>query len=167
MDREDGLLPLSRGQLDIWLSHESGLAGTEWQLGLLGRIDGTVQPGLLLEAIRQAMREAEPARAAFFEIDGQVFQKPIDYSDIELPFYDYRNSDDPVRTMFRTRVDEYYWFGLCHHISVSGDPVPPAYFGSLQDAVDCAIPQLFAAQVERIPGAAALTCGGRPGRWPD
>jgi hypothetical protein len=157
MDREDGLLPLSRGQLDIWLSRESGLAGTEWQLGLLGRIGGTVQPGLLLEAIRQAMHEAEPARAAFFEIDGQVFQKPIDYSDIELPFYDFRNSDDPVRTLFRTRVDQYDWFGLCHHISVdglsialvcrriatiysamvSGEPVPPAYFGSLQDAVDC------------------------------
>ncbi|HEY6649822.1 MAG TPA: amino acid adenylation domain-containing protein, partial [Mycobacterium sp.] len=177
---EDGLLPLSRGQLDIWLSHESGLAGTQWQLGLLGRIDGTVQPGLLLEAICQAMGEAEPARAAFFEIDGQVFQKPIDYSDIELPFHDFRNFDDPVRkvreaasliqrtpmslsgqlakfALFRTGVDEYYWFGLCHHISVdglsmalvcrriatiysamvSGEPVPPAYFGSLQDAVDC------------------------------
>jgi amino acid adenylation domain-containing protein/non-ribosomal peptide synthase protein (TIGR01720 family) len=180
MGLEDGLLPLSRGQLDIWLSHESGLAGTEWQLGLLGRIGGTVQSGLLLEAIRQAMHEAEPARAAFFEIDGQVFQKPIDYSDIELPFYDFRNSDDPVRkvreaassiqrtpmslsgqlakfALFRTGMDEYYWFGLCHHISVdglsmalvcrriatiysamvSGEPVPPAYFGSLQDAVDC------------------------------
>jgi glycopeptidolipid biosynthesis protein len=187
---KDGLLPLSRGQLDIWLSHESGLAGTEWQLGLLGRIDGTVQPGLLLEAIRQRMHEAEPARAAFFEIDGQVFQKPIDYSDIELRFHDFRNSDDPVRevrqgasaiqrtpmslsgrlaifALFRTRVDEYYRFGMCHHISVSGDPVPPAKLGSLQDAVDCAIPQLFAAQVERIPEAAALTCGGRPGWWPD
>jgi glycopeptidolipid biosynthesis protein len=212
MDREDGLLPLSRGQLDIWLSHESGLAGTEWQLGLLGRIDGTVQPGLLLEAIRQAMREAEPARAAFFEIDGQVFQKPIDYSDIELPFYDYRNSDDPVRkvreaassiqrtpmslsgqlakfALFRTRVDEYYWFGLCHHISVdglsmalvcrriatiysamvSGEPVAPAYFGSLQDAVDCEADYQASTDFrdERVPEAAALTCSGRLGGWPD
>src|SRR5689334_24028645 len=97
MDRQDGLLPLSRGLLEIWLSHESGLAGTEWQLGLLGRIDGTVQQELLQEAIRQAMQEAEPARAAFFEIDGQVFQKPIDYSDIELPFHDFRNAADPVQ----------------------------------------------------------------------
>jgi glycopeptidolipid biosynthesis protein len=227
MVREDGLLPLSRGQLDIWLSHESGLAGTKWQLGLLGRIDGTVQPGLLLEAIRQGMREAEPARAAFFEIDGQVFQKPIDYSDIELPFHDFRNFDDPVRkvreaassiqrtpmslsgqlakfALFRTRVDEYYWFGLCHHISVdglsmalvcrriatiysamvSGGPVPPAYFGSLQDAVDCEADYQASSDFRddqaywsnnlppesaldyQLPQA-ALACGGRPGRWPD
>src|SRR4029450_9246491 len=104
MDREDGLLPLSSGQLDIWLSRESGLAGTEWQLGLLGRIGGTVKPGLLLEGIREGVHEGESPRASFLEIDGQVFQKPIDYSDIELPFYDFRNSDDPVRTLFRTRV---------------------------------------------------------------
>lgn len=227
MVRKDGLLPLSRGQLDIWLSHESGLAGTKWQLGLLGRIHGTVQSGLLLEAIRQGMREAEPARAAFFEIDGEVFQKPIDYSDIELPFHDFRNFDDPVgkvreaassiqRTpmslsgqlakfaLFRTGVDEYYWFGLCHHISVdglsmalvcrriatiysamvSGESVPPAYFGSLQDAVDCEAEYQASSDFRddqaywsnnlppesaldyRLPQA-ALTCGGRPGRWPD
>ncbi len=59
--------------------------------------------------------------------------------------------------LFRTRHEEYFLFGLGHHISVdglgmalvsrriatiytalvSGDPVPPAYFGSLQDLVDC------------------------------
>src|SRR5258708_38138905 len=97
MEPDEGALPLSRGQLDIWLSQESGLAGTEWQLGLLGRINGTVQRELLQQAIRQALQEAEPARAAFFEIDGQVFQKPIDYSDVELPFYDVRNSPDPAQ----------------------------------------------------------------------
>ncbi len=136
-------LPLSRGQLDIWLSQESGFAGTEWQLGLLGRIAGAVDHDLLQQAIRQAMFEAEPARAAFFEIDGQVFQKVTDYSDLELPFFDVSDSDDPVQTvretassiqrtpmpltgrlikfaLFRTRPDEYYLFGLCHHISLDG-----------------------------------------------
>jgi glycopeptidolipid biosynthesis protein len=180
MEHDDGALPLSRGQLDIWLSHESGLAGTEWQLGLLGRIDGSVDRDLLQQAIRQALAEAEPARAAFFEVEGQVFQKALDYSDIELPFYDVRDSDDPeqkVREMassiqhtpllltgqlmkfalFRTQADQYYWFGMCHHISldglgmavftrriatiysalVAGVTVPPGYFGSLRDLVDC------------------------------
>ncbi|MGA7802603.1 MAG: condensation domain-containing protein, partial [Gammaproteobacteria bacterium] len=180
MEPHDGALPLSRGQLGIWLSQESGLAGTEWQLGLLGRIDGAVQHDLLQQAIRQAVHEAEPVRATFFEVDGQVFQKPLDCSDLELPFYDVRDSDDPehkVReiasgiqhtplpltgrlvkfALFQTRPDEYYLFGLFHHIAVDGlgmalvsrriatiysalaadEPVPLAYFGSLQDVVDC------------------------------
>ncbi len=180
MEQDDGALPLSRGQLDIWLSHESGLAGTEWQLGLLGRIDGSVDRELLERAVRQAMDEAEPARAAFFEVDGQVVQRALDYSDLDLPFYDVRDSDDPVQkvreiassiqhtplpltgrlvkfALFRTQPDEYYLFGLGHHISVdglgmavvsrriatiysalvAGEPIPAAYFGSLKDLVDC------------------------------
>ena len=59
--------------------------------------------------------------------------------------------------LFRTRPDEFYWFTCCHHIVidgsgialvghriatiysaiVSGAPIPPAFFGSLQDLVDC------------------------------
>ncbi|MGV0837952.1 amino acid adenylation domain-containing protein [Mycolicibacterium thermoresistibile] len=180
MEPVDGALPLSRGQLDIWLSQESGLAGTEWQLGLLGRIDGPVHRDILHRAIRIALQEAEPARAAFFEADGRVYQKPLDYSDIELPFYDFTDRADPEQqvrevassmqhtpmpltgrlvkfALFRTQPEQYYLFGLCHHIAVdglgmalvsrriaavytalvSGEPVAPAYFGSLQDLVDC------------------------------
>ena len=57
--------------------------------------------------------------------------------------------------LFRTRIDEYYWFACCHHIIVdglsillvgrriaaiysalvSGTPIPPASFGSLEDLV--------------------------------
>ncbi|MCC9185004.1 amino acid adenylation domain-containing protein [Mycolicibacterium mageritense] len=109
-----------------------------------------------------------------------MFQKPIDCSNLELPFYDFRDADDPVQkvretasaiqhtplplsdgvvkfALFRTRPDEYYLFGLGHHIAVdglgmafvsrriatiysamvAGEPVPPAYFGSLKDLVDC------------------------------
>ncbi len=95
MEPEGGALPLSRGQLDIWLSQESGLAGTEWQLGLLERIDGAVQRDLLEQAIRQALQEAEPARAAVFEVDGRVFQKAVDYSDLELVFHDVEDYADP------------------------------------------------------------------------
>ena len=59
--------------------------------------------------------------------------------------------------LFQTRVDEFYLFACCHHIVVdgsgialvghriasiysaivSGAPIPPAFFGSLQDLVDC------------------------------
>ena len=179
MELDDRALPLTRGQLDIWLAQETGHSGTEWQLGVFVRIDGTVKPDLLEQAIRIALQEAEPWRAAFFEMDGQVFQRVIDYPDVELAFHDLSRSSDPVQeararalsiqrtplpfagplfkfALFRTRPDEYYWFGCCHHIItdgsgiallghriaaiysaiVSGTPIPPAFFGSLRDQVN-------------------------------
>jgi len=178
MELDDRALPLTRGQLDIWLAHETGHSGTEWQLGLFVRIEGTVDPDALEQAIRQGVQEAEPSRATFFEVDGQVFQRAIDYPDVELARYDLSGSRDPVQeayemalsiqrtpmpftgplfkfALFQTRPDEYYWFTCCHHIIidgsgialvgrriatiysaiVSGTPIPPAFFGSLQDLV--------------------------------
>jgi glycopeptidolipid biosynthesis protein len=180
MELDGGALPLTRGQLDIWLAQEMGLVGTEWQLGLLGRIAGAVDRDQLQQAVRQAAREAEPGRAAFFEVGGQVFQRAIDYPDVELDFYDLIGSHDPAQTvrdissaiqqtpmplsgalfkfvLFQTALDEFYLFACCHHIAmdglgmalvsrrvaaiysalVSGKPIPPAHFGSLQDLVDC------------------------------
>ena len=97
MELDDRALPLTRGQLDIWLAQETGHSGTEWQLGVLVRFDGTVERDLLERAIRHVMREAEPARAAIFEVDGQVFQRPIDYPDVEVDFYDLSDSRHPVQ----------------------------------------------------------------------
>lgn len=175
LESEDGALPLSRGQLDIWLSQESGLVGAEWQLGLLVRIEGKVERVLLEQAVRQAINEAEPARAAFLEVNGQIVQRAIDHSELVLDFHDVRDSEDPVEharqiassiqrtlmpltdqllkfALIRTADDQYYMFGLCHHINldglgmaivsrriasiysalVAGDPIPDAYFGTLQ-----------------------------------
>ena len=180
MKFDDRALPLTRGQLDIWLAQETGNFGAKWQLGELVRIEGAVDPGLLERAIFHVVREAEPLRAAFFEVDGQVFQKPVDYPDIELARYDLIGSQDPVQKAYRlassiqrtlmplggplfkfallqTRVDEFYWFVCCHHIVVdgiglalvchriaavysamaSGGSIPPAFFGSLSDLIDC------------------------------
>ena len=138
-------LPLTRGQLDIWLAQETGRFATEWQLGLFVRIEGRVDRDALEWAIRRAVREAEPARAAFFEEDGQVFQRAIDYPDVELAFYDLSGSQHPAQeayeiassirctpmpftgplfkfALFQTRPDEFYWFTCCHHavIDASG-----------------------------------------------
>ena len=146
MELDDRALPLTRGQLGIWLAQETGHSGTEWQLGVLVKIDGTVQPDLLEQAIRIALQEAEPWRAAFFEMDGQVFQRVIDYPDVELAFYDLSRSSDPAQeartralsiqrtrlpfagplfkfALFRTRPDEYYWFTCCHHIISDGSGI--------------------------------------------
>ena len=118
-------------------------------------------------------------RAAFFEVDGRVFQRAVDYPDVELAFYDLSNSDRAVEearetalsiqrtpmpltgplfkfALFKTRPDEFYLLACAHHIAidgtgvalvgqriasvysaiVSGAPLPPVLFGSLQDLVD-------------------------------
>ena len=140
---DDGALPLTRGQLDLWLAQQTGRFGTEWQLGLFVKIEGPVQRGPLEWAIRRVMREAEPVRAAFFEHNGQVFQRAVDYSNIELAFHALSGSNDPVQdayqiassiqrtpmpfsgplfkfALFQTRPDEFYWFTCCNHIVIDG-----------------------------------------------
>src|SRR6201996_8136439 len=136
-------LPLTRGQLAIWLAQETDHFGARWQLGYLVRIEGTVEPGLFERAIRQVVREAEPLRAAFFQVDGQVFQNTVDYPDVEVARYDLIGSQDPVQeahrltssiqrtvmpltgplfkfALLQTRVDEFYFFVCCHHILTDG-----------------------------------------------
>jgi hypothetical protein len=69
-DAADRAFPLTRAQLDIWFAQQTDRCGSTWQLGMLGRIEGTVEPALLEPAVRQVVRESEPLRAAFFELDG-------------------------------------------------------------------------------------------------
>ncbi|ORB65759.1 condensation domain-containing protein, partial [Mycolicibacterium tusciae] len=178
MQHGDRALPLTRGQLDIWLAHETGRFGTEWQLGLFARIAGRVERGPLEWAIRRVVREAEPARVTFFQENGQVLQSPIDDPEVEIAFHDLRDSHDPAKAafeiastiqrtpmsltgplfkfaFFQTAPSEFYLFTCCHHIItdgsgvalvgnriaavytaiVSGAPIPPPFFGSLQDLI--------------------------------
>ncbi|WP_341286231.1 non-ribosomal peptide synthase/polyketide synthase [Mycobacterium decipiens] len=180
MELGDRAFPVTRGQLDIWLAQETGDSVGEWQLGLFVKIEGALERDALEWAIRRGVQEAEPVRAAFFEVDGEVFQRAIDYPDVELEFYDLSSSPRAVQearetassiqrtpmpldgplfkfVLFRTRIDEFYLFACCHHIVidgsgfallghriasvysaiVSGAPIPPAFFGSLRDLVDC------------------------------
>ncbi|MEE6176657.1 amino acid adenylation domain-containing protein [Mycobacterium sp. 050134] len=173
-------LPLTRGQLDVWLAQENGHSGTEWQLGVLVRFDGEVRLDLLERAIQQALQEAEPARAVIYEADGQVLQRAVNYPHVDVAFHDLSDARHPVQearriasaiqdtpmspdgplfrfALFQTWVDEFYLFGCFHHIVIdgfgitlvanriatvyaalaSGEPVPPAFFGSLEDLVRC------------------------------
>ncbi|HEY3995583.1 MAG TPA: condensation domain-containing protein, partial [Mycobacterium sp.] len=143
MTLDDQALPLTRGQLDIWLAQQTGFAGTEWQLGLLVKIEGVVDRDILERALRQVVREVEPARATIYESDGQVVQRAIDDPDIEFTFHDLSNSRHPVRearaiaasiqrtpmqfagplfkaALFETWTDEFYMFACGHHIIVDG-----------------------------------------------
>ena len=65
MELDERAFPLTRGQLDIWLSQETGLSGTEWQLGLLVRIEGTVERDLLEQAIRQVVARGRTGQGRF------------------------------------------------------------------------------------------------------
>ncbi|MFI5510326.1 non-ribosomal peptide synthase/polyketide synthase, partial [Mycobacterium sp. NPDC051804] len=159
-DFDGRVLPVTRGQLDIWLAQETGQLGTAWQLGLLVKIDGPVQRDALEWAIRRVIAEAEPVRAAFFEVDGQVVQRVIDYPDVELPFHDLSASSDPAQeareiavsiqrtpmplsgplfkfVLFQTRPDEFYLFACGHHMVVDGSGI--ALLGQRVAAVYTAI----------------------------
>ncbi|WP_156748187.1 non-ribosomal peptide synthetase, partial [Mycobacterium sp. 1465703.0] len=143
MKRSDRALPVTRGQLDIWLAQQTGYFDVAWQLGVLVHIQGAIDAGLLHQAIRHVVNEAESLRASFFEVDGQVFQKAVEYDDVDLVFYDLTDSRDPERevretassiqrtpmpltgpmikfALFRMAPDEYYWFTTCHHIAIDG-----------------------------------------------
>src|ERR1700753_3780587 len=145
MELDDRALPLTRGQLDIWLAQETSQSGTEWQLGVLVRFDGAVERDLLEQAIRHVMQEAEPARAAIFEVDGRVYQRAGDPR-IELAFHDLSDSRRPGQeareiaasiqntpmpsggplftfALFQTWADEFYLFGCFHHIVIDGSGI--------------------------------------------
>ena len=146
MEHDHHTLPLTRGQLDIWLAQETGRSDTDWQLGVLVRFDGAIKPDVLRQAIRQVVQEAEPVRATLFEEDGQVFQKATDYPDVEMAFHDLSDARHPVRearamasaiqrtpmppagpmfkfALFQTWVDEFHLFACFHHLIVDGSGI--------------------------------------------
>ena len=143
MELGDPALPVTRGQLDIWLAQETGDTGTEWQLGLFVKIDGAVERDALEWAIRRVVGEAEPVRAAFFEVNGRLYQRPLDYQDVELATFDLSQVGQPMRearelassiqraampftgqlfrfALFQAGADEAYLFVCCHHIVIDG-----------------------------------------------
>jgi amino acid adenylation domain-containing protein/thioester reductase-like protein len=143
MELDNRAFPLTRGQLEIWLAHEMGHTGTEWHVGLLAKIEGTLDLDAAERAMRRVVQEAEPARVAIFEEDGQVFQRVMEYPNAELAVHDLRDSRHPVQearklasslqhtpmpftgplfrfALFRTWDDEFYFFACGHHIVIDG-----------------------------------------------
>ncbi|MEE2854714.1 MAG: condensation domain-containing protein, partial [Actinomycetota bacterium] len=143
MRLHDRSLPLTRGQLDIWLAEETGQFAARWQLGVFMRIAGPIDADLFESAIRQVVREAEPLRAVFSEVDGQIIQSVVEDPHVELARYDLTESRDSEQDAYRlassiqrtamplsgplfkfallqTRTDEFYFFACCHHIVTDG-----------------------------------------------
>ncbi|WP_157521432.1 non-ribosomal peptide synthetase [Mycobacterium sp. ACS4331] len=185
MQLEDLTLPATRAQLDIWLAATAGQSAA-WQIGLFVTIDGMVDRYALEWAIGRAVREAEPARATVFEVDGQVFQRPMDCSDIELEFHDLTETPDAAvvaramaesaqRTpmaldgplfkfvLFQTRHDQFCFVGCCHHLVCDGTGVALVgnRIASLYSAVVLGAPvppTLFGSLSDLVDCEAAYEC---------
>lgn len=136
-------LPLTRGQLDIWLAQETNGSGIPWQASFFAVIDGVLEPTLIERSIQRATAESEPLRAGIFEAKGQVYQKVIDDRAVQVPFFDVSGAQDPVAetyrlassmqrepmpwagplfrfASFRTGPNQCFLFFCLHHIVVDG-----------------------------------------------
>ncbi|MDR3659489.1 MAG: amino acid adenylation domain-containing protein, partial [Mycobacterium sp.] len=143
MELGDSALPVTRGQLDIWLAQETGHSAAEWQLGVFVDIEGPVDLALFEQSVRRVVGESEPVLATFFESEGQVRQRLLDVSDIEVAVVDLTHADQPAAearelasTIQRTPMpldgpllrfayfpagpEESYFFVCCHHIVADG-----------------------------------------------
>ncbi|WP_160110878.1 non-ribosomal peptide synthase/polyketide synthase [Mycolicibacterium houstonense] len=188
MQLDEQSLPVTRAQLDIWLAHDVAESGTEWLLGLFVRIAGVLDRDALEWAIRRVVREAEPLRATFFEVDGQVFQKAVDYPEVELDFYDLRSASDPVQeardmaasiermpmsftgplfrfALFQTQNDEHFLLACCHHIVLDGTGI--ALLGSRLASVYSAVssgepvpPSIFGSLADLIENESKYEASG-------
>ncbi|SON60449.1 Linear gramicidin synthase subunit D [Mycobacterium simulans] len=143
MDGNEPEFPLTPGQLDIWLAQQTGQSDRQWQISLLIEIEGAVEHDLLELAVGRVVSEAEPVRAAFFEIDGQVRQRAVDYPQVDVACYDVSYSVDSLQevrrlaeaiwrtpmpltgplfkfALFQTRQNKSYGFACCHHLVIDG-----------------------------------------------
>ncbi|MGV0816178.1 condensation domain-containing protein, partial [Mycolicibacterium boenickei] len=188
MQHVEQALPVTRAQLDIWLAQHMDHSGTEWQLGLFVRITGALERDALEWTLRRVIGEAEPVRAAFFEADGQVFQRAVDYPNVELDFHDLTGAADPEQeardmaaeiqrtpmpltgplfkcALFQTRADEHFLLACCHHIVVDGTGI--ALIGARLASVYSAIvsgapipPALFGSLSDLIDSESAYEASG-------
>ncbi|MDC8985591.1 condensation domain-containing protein, partial [Mycobacterium marinum] len=143
MARRNVALPLTRGQLHIWLDHHINSAGTRWNLANFLVIDGPIIPDVFISSLRQAIRDSDSLRAIFRESNGEVLQEIQLAEDFGVPFYDLRGFDDPVEEAYRrallhrnkpmplseplyrfelyqTDASQFYWYAGFHHLVCDG-----------------------------------------------
>ncbi|WCS19084.1 amino acid adenylation domain-containing protein [Mycobacterium marinum] len=143
MGPRQGGLPLTRGQLGIWLDLQINGTGPRWNIANFVVIDGPIIPHILETAIQQALQESDSLRAVFFEKDGEVLQHIDPGDDVEMPFYDLRSYDDPVQEAYRRALlsrnqpmalderlhryalyqvstDQFYFYSCFHHLVSDG-----------------------------------------------
>ena len=83
MEPDYRALPLTRRQLDTWLSPETGHSGTQCAVSLFASIDGSIERDAIEYAIRPGWQAAESSRASFFDAYDQNFQRATNSTDVE------------------------------------------------------------------------------------
>jgi len=136
-------VPLTKGQLHIWIDEQIHGPTSRWHLANFAVIDGGVDPDTLARAVGQAVHESDALRAIFVEHDGEVCQHTTPAGDIDVPYEDLRCYIDPVGEAYRRaaqirnqhlpleqplyrfalyRIDtnKFYWFAGFHHLIGDG-----------------------------------------------
>src|SRR6516165_1767286 len=83
MEFDDRALPMTQRRLAIRLAQEASRTGAEGHLGQFKKIREPFDSHLPERAPSKVLREANSLTADFFETDGPVSQKTIDYTDDE------------------------------------------------------------------------------------
>ncbi|MDP7720959.1 amino acid adenylation domain-containing protein [Mycobacterium sp. TY814] len=143
MNTQGPSLPVTRGQLGIWLDQQINGFDSRWQLANFAVIAGSVDRAVLIRAVEHALSECDALRVVFVEHNGDVRQHIVPSAQIDIPYCDLRPYFDPVdeayhraallRTqpmpldqplyrfaLYQLSTHQFYWFVGVHHLVSDG-----------------------------------------------
>ncbi len=133
-------LPLTAAQREIWLALQIAQGDLSYYVGQFLEIEGPIDPGKFVAAVRQAVAETEALHVRFVEDDGVPWQVLAPVRDWPLPVYDLRGEVDPravaeermrselarpmdlghgplfAYALFQLAPDRFIWYQAYHHI---------------------------------------------------
>ncbi|WP_164840449.1 non-ribosomal peptide synthetase [Collimonas arenae] len=137
-------IPLTSGQLAMWLGAKFASPDTNFNLAEAVDIDGKINPAAFLAALQTVANEAEAARLHFVETEDGPRQIVAPIFTGLLPYLDFSAENDPaaaadawMRADFSRNVDlthgqlwlcaliriapaRFIWYHRCHHIVLDG-----------------------------------------------
>ncbi|UHQ22824.1 amino acid adenylation domain-containing protein [Lysobacter sp. 5GHs7-4] len=137
-------LPLSVAQLGLWFSQKIAGPGANFNLAEAIEINGWIDPGLFLRALRQVSSEADAVRVRLIDIDGVPRQRVVGTRIDAFPYFDYSDQADPaaaaeawmrselraqadlddsplwVCALFKLADERHVWYHRAHHIVLDG-----------------------------------------------
>lgn len=182
---------MTQPRLAVRLAEEPSRTGPEGQIGQFKEIRETVDSYLLERAVSKVLREAKSLAADFFETDGPVFQKTIEYPDVERARDHPSCSQRPVRqapelassrqpapipltgqllkfALPQNRPDEYGRVSCCRRTAVDALRIcagKPLDCGYLQCAGPIEIGVIMASNIrhfDRVASGLSCVCWARP-----
>jgi amino acid adenylation domain-containing protein len=90
-------LPLSSAQSRLWFLERLGAAPGLYNIPVVYRIEGDLDPGALARAVRGLVDRHEALRTVFAEVEGEPVQVILPAVDVPLPILDLRGAGDLER----------------------------------------------------------------------